>query len=332
MKRAGNLISQICEMDNLRQAWLKTVRGKAFSRSVREFRPVLSVRLHQIAEQLRSGSVSWGPYYCFTIYDPKERVIKVAPLSNRIAYHAICNVCEPIFDRYQIYDSYACRVGKGQFAALERAQQFARRNEWYLKLDVRKYFDSISHEVLFQQLQRLFKDPVLLELFSRLLDSYESSPGRGIPIGSLTSQFFANHCLGTLDHVVKEHLHVRCYLRYMDDMLLFGGSSWELQQQERAIRTFLEENLRLELKPFQLNRTKRGIPFLGLRVYCRSLRLSHRARYRFRRKYRANCRMFRAGLLTRTKFLAKMETLFAFLRRTDSVKFRQRILQEGFGS
>lgn len=333
MSRTVNLIEMIADMENLYLAWRKTIRGKRDKGSVIEYRRNLDENLRELSLALLHGSMKWGPYSKFTIYDPKERVIKVAPLADRIAYHAICNVCEPIFEKYQIYDSYACRRGKGQFAALERAQKFSGKYPFYLKLDVRKYFDSIPHGVLFSRLEKLFSDPLLLKLFEGLLSSYSASPGRGIPIGILTSQFFANHYLAFLDHFVKEELRVRGYIRYMDDMLFFGKSSDEMKHIREQVGDFLHARLLLELKPEQLNRTKCGIPFLGLRVYRYSLRLSHRARYRFRRKVRKNILLYSDGNLTENKFCAKMETLFAFLQKTSSLDFRRRVLREnGFGS
>lgn len=328
MKRAGKLIGPITDSDNLRLAWTKAIRGKRSAASVLTYRENLDRNLRQLSESLASGTYSWGPYFSFKIHDPKERVIKVAPLADRIAHHAICHVCEPFFERFQIYDSYACRKGKGQLAALHRAVHFSSKYGWYLKLDVRKYFDSISHEILVRQLERLFKDPILLKLFRDLVDSYTSIPGRGIPIGSLTSQFLANHYLSSLDHFIKETLCVRGYVRYMDDMVLWFSDSEELKRACTQVDTFLREKLYLEMKPPQQNRSRVGLPFLGLRVYPYGLRLSHRSRYRFRRKCRKNFLKFYEGTLTQEEFVSKMESLFAFVRTTPSVEFRRRVLRE----
>ena len=225
MKRFGNLIDRIVEPDNLRLAWLKTIRGKSTERAVLRFRPSLGDCLEGIASDFVNGTYRWGEFSRFTIFDPKERQIKVAPLRDRIAYHAICNICGPVFERYQIDQSCACRKGKGQTEAIRLAVSYSRNNNWYLKLDVRKYFDSVCHSVLEKLLFRLFKDQRLLVLFHSLIDSYHTEAGRGIPIGSLTSQYFANHYLGTLDHFVKEHLHCRAYVRYMDDFILWDNSN-----------------------------------------------------------------------------------------------------------
>ena len=207
MKRAGKLIGPITDSDNLRLAWTKAIRGKRSAASVLTYRENLDRNLRQLSESLASGTYSWGPYFSFKIHDPKERVIKVAPLADRIAHHAICHVCEPFFERFQIYDSYACRKGKGQLAALHRAVHFSSKYGWYLKLDVRKYFDSISHEILFRQLERLFKDPILLKLFrdfgrfvhvhprSRNPDRKPDQPVSGQPLFEFTGPFYQRNAL-----------------------------------------------------------------------------------------------------------------------------------------
>ena len=148
MKRAGELIERIANADNLRLAFWKASRGKRAKAEVLRFRADLDARLRILREKLFSASVAWGPYRTFKVYDPKERMICVAPFRDRVAQHAIINVVEPHFESYQIHDSYACRRGKGLDGAIARAVCFSRRGDWYLKMDVRKYFDSIHHEVL----------------------------------------------------------------------------------------------------------------------------------------------------------------------------------------
>ncbi|MBP5673741.1 MAG: hypothetical protein J6X49_15240 [Victivallales bacterium] len=221
MKRAGNLYMEIAEMDNLRLAFWKAQRGKRGKREVMAYRENLDEELMRLHEQLVQGEVEVGRYHYFTIHDPKERMICAADFRERVLHHAIMNVCEPFFERYQIHDSYACRKGKGVDACLERLQEMCRRHQWYLKLDIHKYFDSIPHEGMKQVLRHYFKDTRLLMLFYRIIDSYEVASGRGIPIGNLTSQHFANMYLGVLDHQLKEVWKVPGYVRYMDDFILF---------------------------------------------------------------------------------------------------------------
>ena len=166
-----------------------------------------------------------GRFSQFVIHDPKERIITAPCFAERVLHHAVMNVCEPKFEQWLINDTYACRVGRGQGAALSRAQQFARRFPFFLKIDVRKYFDSISHEILLSRLDLLFKDRRLLDLFERIVHSFRGNLGRGLPIGSLTSQHLANFYLGWFDRYAKETLRLKGYVRYMDDMALWADSS-----------------------------------------------------------------------------------------------------------
>ena len=330
MKRAGQLMPSIIAADNLRLAFVKTVRGKRQTRCVVEFEKNLDDNLRCLAEEIRTCSRKWGPYKRFTIFDPKEREITVAPLGDRIAHHALMNVCEPVFERYQIFDSYASRRGRGQFAALKRAKEFSRSNAWFLKLDIRKYFHSISHVVLKKILQHRFKDVCVLGNFEKIIDSYEHTADTqsGVPIGSLTSQFFANHYLAVMDHFIKEHLKAGCYVRYMDDFVLWSDEPEFLKRTVRTLKDFLAQELRLSLKPPVLNRCPQGMTFLGFRVFPDKIVLSHRSRYRFRRKLRMMTEYFETGLWDELTYSRHLETLFAFIRHARSDSFRMRAMQE----
>jgi len=193
MKRKGYLIEQIADPENLRMAFWKAQIGKSAKKDVAAFREHLDVNLLKIRNQLLEGSFRFGNYHYFSIYDPKERVICAAEFRERVLHHAIMNICALDFENRQIPYSYACRKGKGTFAALQKASYYQKTYQWYLKLDVRKYFDSIDHEVLFSQLQRIYKDEQLLILFWQIIDSYHARDEKGMPIGNLTSQYFANH-------------------------------------------------------------------------------------------------------------------------------------------
>jgi RNA-directed DNA polymerase len=167
MKRAGNLFERMVERDNLRLAYWKALRGKRGQQEVRRFGDHLENNLAAMAEQVRAGTYPLGRFRQFTVFDPKERLITAPCFAERVLHHAIMNVCEPVLDGWLIDDTYACRVGRGRVAALARAQEFARRYPFFLKLDIRKYFDSIPHEELLARLARRFKDRALLELLTR---------------------------------------------------------------------------------------------------------------------------------------------------------------------
>jgi retron-type reverse transcriptase len=327
MKRAGHLIERIADADNLRLAYWKASKGKRAKVEVRRFRDDLNARLLGLRHDLLSGSAPWGPYRTFTVFDPKQRVICAAPFRDRVAHHAIMNVIEPYFDSYQIDDSYACRRGKGLDGALRRAVKFCHRGDWYLKMDVRKYFDSIDHGVLKRLLQRRFKDPALLGLLDGIIDSYATAPGRGVPIGNLTSQFFANHYLAMLDHDVKERLGCPRYVRYMDDFVVSDASKDRLLRVRAEVVWFLADTLRLELRPPCLQRCSTGMTFLGYRVYPGHVRLASRSRKRFRRKLTQDHENYTAGRWSEEQTARHVEPLLAFVRRAESESFRRRILE-----
>ncbi len=332
MKRAGELIERIANADNLRLAFWKASRGKRAKAEVLRFRADLDARLRILREKLFSASVAWGPYRTFKVYDPKERMICVAPFRDRVAQHAIINVVEPHFESYQIHDSYACRRGKGLDGAIARAACFSRRGDWYLKMDVRKYFDSIHHEVLKGLLSRRFKDPVLLALLDGVINSHAASPGRGVPIGNLTSQFFANHYLAILDHHLKETMHCHRYVRYMDDFVVWDSQKQRLRQLGNEIAHFLGGALKLEMKPVCLNACSRGMTFLGYRVYPGRVRLAARSRTRFRHKMAQYQDNYMSGRWTEEEVARHVEPLLAFVRRAESMTFRHRVLESIEGS
>ncbi|MCP4399318.1 MAG: RNA-dependent DNA polymerase, partial [bacterium] len=226
MKRAGNLFEEIACFHNLRLAAYKAfLGGKKFTPRAAAFYLNLEQELLVLEQELLSGSYRPAPYNSFIIYEPKKRRISASDFRDRVVHHAICNLLEPLLDKSLIFDSYACRTGKGSHAAVKRAQHFACRFRYCLKCDIRKYFETLDHQRLKQLLARKIKDPRLLDLLGVIIDHAvpEYQPGKGLPIGALTSQLFANLYLGELDHLVKECMRVKGYLRYMDDFLLFGS-------------------------------------------------------------------------------------------------------------
>jgi len=326
MKRQGRLIERVAAWDNLCLAFYKAQRGKAAKPEVCEYRKGLQEFLKLLQRQLLTGDVDIGNYLYFTIYDPKERLICAAPFGQRVLHHALMNVCHPFFERVQIFDSYASRPGRGTYAALERANNFTRHYRWFLKLDVRKYFDSLDHSILKNQLRRLFKDNGLLNIVEKIIDSYCTSPEKGVPIGNLTSQYFANHYLAQLDHYVKEILKIRAYVRYMDDMVLWHDDHSVLLKAGRQLQSYLKNELDLILKPFCLNRNKHGLPFLGYLIYPARTRLSQRSRARFRNKLKAYERNIETELWSQQEYQQHVLPLIAFTEHANAKEFRKILL------
>ena len=328
MKRTGNLISLIADPDNMRLAFWKAQKGKTGNKDVNLFRKNLDRNLIKLRQQVISGDIEVGNYHYFTIYDPKERQICAASFPERVLHHALMNVCHPVFERYQIFDSYACRKGKGTYAALERAHSFQKKYKWYLKLDIRKFFDSINQNVLLKVLERLFKDKKLIDAFVKIIDSYQVTSDHGIPIGNLTSQYFANHLLAFADHFVKEKLQVPGYVRYMDDMVLWHSDKSKLLEAGRIFETFIKEELKLVLKPFCLNRVDKGLPFLGYLVFPSKTLLAKRSRIRYASKLKKYCNHLETGDWSQEIFQQHIQPLVAFTEHGNGKGFRKKILSK----
>ncbi len=327
VKRATGLFDAICEPGNLRLAFYKAARGKYDRKEVRTFRADFHNRIQIMQDQLVSGCHELGNYRFFTLYDPKKRLICAAPFTERVLHHAVMNVCEPVLERYAIYDSYACRKGKGLHAALARTQYFSRTSPWFLKLDIHKYFDSIDHDIVLRLLRRKIKDRRVLDLFATLVAAYNHTPGKGLPIGSLVSQHLANFYLGLLDHWLKDELGIRGYLRYMDDFLLFAASREQARQLLHLVRSFLAETLRLQLHEQQhLRQCCQGIPLLGFSVFPGIIRLNKGSRSRFSRKFRQYEQQYWKGKWDFVDLDRHMNSLIGFTLPADSLGLRNMII------
>lgn len=285
MKRAHNLFDRIHDRDNLRHAAHAAMKRKRTKIEARLFAANLESELKRLAVDIREGTLVLGKHHQFWIRDPKERLITAPCFRERVLHHAMIRVCEPIFERWLIADTFACRRGKGRISALLRAKHFSARNHFYLKLDIRKYFPSISHHRLDSLIEGLFKEPKMLSLWRQVVSSHGGSERRGLPIGSLTSQHLANAYLGQFDRFVKETLRVKGYVRYMDDMVLWGESSQTLQAHLSVINDYLQRRLSLGLKPTPyINRVEHGLDFLGARIFPTYMVPNRTSRIRYRRR------------------------------------------------
>jgi len=326
MKRADNLLARVADPDNLRLASWKAAKGKRHSQEVMAWSEGLDYNLSALHEQIMSGRVVVGNYRYFKVFEPKERQICASAFGEQVLHHALMNICHEYFDRAQVFDSYASRKGKGTYAAIERAKFYTNKHEWYLKLDVRKFFESVHHEVLTNQLTRMFKDAALVGIFEQIIHSYEASPGRGLPIGNLTSQYFANHYLVGLDRFIKEKLQVRGYVRYMDDLALWHTEKEALLAWQEAIRDFVHTELRCGLKPEALNRTRCGLPFLGYHIFPHHVRLLQKSKQRFIVKMRRIEAGYQSGDWDEAKCQRRVLPLLAFAGHADAKNLRKSVL------
>lgn len=322
MKRENNLIWLIADPDNLRLAFWKACKAKEGKMVVAQYRKSLGENLLSLRNELLSGNVQVGQYHYFTIYDPKERKLCAATFRERVLHHALMNICHANFEKYQIFDSYASRLGKGTYAALERSKYFQRKYKWFLKLDVRKYFDSIDLCILKRQLAKRFKDVVLLKVFYSIIDSYETSTGKGLPIGNLTSQYFANHYLALADHYIKEKFQAPAYVRYMDDMVIWSNDKNSLLKIGNKFQSFIESELSLSLKPFCLNSTDKGLPFLGYILFPKTVLLNSSSRNRFKAKLKQYAYKLNNAEWNQAEYQAHVLPLIAFAKHANTFNLR----------
>ncbi len=344
MKRLGKLWPQVVSFENLWLAWRKARRGKAASPQVGEFELELESNLLGLQRELQDGGYRPGEYRLFTIFERKSRLIAAAPFRDRVVHHAVMNLIEPPLDRRFIFDSYACRRGKGTHRAVLRYQSWVRRYPYVLKLDIRNYFPSIDHQILKQKLNARIKDARVLKLIDRIIEGgpdmladLPAFPGddlltplerrAGIPIGNLTSQFFANLYLDDFDHWVKEKLGCRAYLRYVDDMVLLDDDKACLGRWREAIRERLaEERLLLHPKKAHIYQTRRGLGLLGYTVFPDFIRLRGENGYRFRRKLRSFSRAYAQGRFEWADFNPSVQAWIGHAMNADTLGLRTDIL------
>lgn len=328
MRRIDNLFPAFCSFGNLLIAYRKARKGGRHNMESAAFFANLEKELLQLQHELSTGAWQPLPYRFFEIYDPKKRTIAVAAFRDRVVHHALVNVLEPIYERLFIHDSYATRKDKGVHAAVARAQYFLKRNDWYLKTDIEKYFDSVDQAKLLQILERKIKDKALLATAATII-RHGGIHGKGLPIGNRTSQFFANVYLHPLDTFIKEQLHVRCYLRYMDDFLLMGNDKKILKNHRISIQHFLQEELALSLKPSAtfINGHSNGLSFLGRRIFRKTIRLRSENLRRITKRIAVREWEFVNGLIDETTFQCSMNSYWAMLSYHPVQPLRQALLR-----
>ena len=343
MKRHGNLWESMISFESLLQAAAKAQRGKRFRPPVARFHFNLERELLTLQEELTANTYRPGPYRTFYIYEPKQRLISAAPYRDRVVHHALTGVLEPIFERSFIFDSYACRKGRGTHAAVARCQHYAQHFRYVLKADIRKFFPSVDHAILKQLIARKIKDPNLLWLVGLILEHSNPqepvlqwfpgddlfTPGerrRGIPIGNQTSQFFANVYLDPLDHFVKDTLGVGGYVRYVDDFLLFSDDKRHLAEVRTQLVGLLS-GLRLRLHPTKnvIFPTSQGIPFLGYRVFPTHRLLAKDNVRRFRRRARKMQREYAEGRMSLRDIRQRMMSWAGHAQQAATYRLRSRL-------
>lgn len=338
------MYTQLCSWENLLLAYRKAAKGKRGQPSVAAFEYHLEDNLLALQDELLAQTYRPGAYHSFYIHEPKRRLISAAPFRDRVVHHALCNQIEPLFERSFIFDSYANRVGKGTHRALARAQEFARRYPYVLQCDLRQFFPSIDHAILRAELGRKIQDKRVLWLAEQILASGEGVLSeeyqmawftgddllcalrpRGLPIGNLTSQFWANIYLNPFDHFVKRELGCLGYVRYVDDFLLYAGDKRQLWGWKAALEERLSM-LRLTIHPgAHPSLVTEGISFLGFITWPQKRRLLSRKGIHYARKLRALIRQFTRKERKHGQILASMQGWANHTRYANTVGLRKQL-------
>ena len=340
--------ADIYAWENLYLAYRKAARGKRGRGPAAGFEYRLEDNLFQLQEELLAESYQPGQYVNFFIHEPKRRLISAAPFRDRVVHHALCNIIEPAFEASFIYHSYANRVGKGTHRALDQCQAWMARYRYVLPCDLRQFFPSIDHRILQHILNRRIQDGAIRRLVAKFLasgagvlgeaydmvyfpgdDLFSVNRPRGLPIGNLTSQFWANCYLNGFDHFVNRELGCGAYLRYVDDFLLFADDKATLWRWRNAIVHRLAQlRLAIHQGPGQVRPTGEGVRFLGFVVYPDHRLLLRRKGVHYRRRLAQLLKAYRQGRLSRPQLDASVRGWINHARYGDTWGLRKDILRE----
>lgn len=330
MKRYGELYPQIYSLENLDRAYRICRQGKGSKEEVLEFKFNRSKELLHLQRALEDGTYRIPSYRSFFIFEPKKRLIQALPFRDRIVQQALCQVIGPGLDRTMIYDSYACRIGKGTHAASTRLIAFLKRakNRWAkpycLKFDIADYFNSINHGILLG----LFRRKIVCRRTLALIDHITNSNGSeaGLPLGNLLSQLSANLYLTELDRYLKYERKARFYLRYMDDGVVLHGNKDFLQSLKAEITKFLEKKLKLRLNSkTDIFPVSQGIDFVGYRTWATHKLLRKSSKKRMRRKLKVLVQLYEKGQTGKEAIIQSVNSWMGHAKWADTFTLRRLI-------
>jgi len=345
MKSHNNLYPKIISYNNLFLAYENARKNKTNKNYVIEFERNLNENIKSLRTELLFHSYQLKPLKTFILRDPKTRKISKSDFRDRVIHHALINVIESIFDKTFIYDSCANRKGKGNLFALKRFDEFKRKvsrngktNGWFnnnqikgycLKADIKHYFQEVNHNILLDILKRKINDKKVIWLINKVLKNLpavgEGEPEKGMPLGNLTSQFFANVYLNELDYFVKQKLKAKYYIRYVDDFVILHSSKEQLEEWKDKINNFLNNDLRLELHPekSKIIPLSKGIDFVGFRnfYYFRLLRK------RNINNMKSKIKQYKENKIPKVKLFKIYLGWKAYAKWADTLKIREEILK-----
>lgn len=267
VKRCSDLISKVADKNNLISAYTKASNGKRQTWGYLEFKEYAAKNLLEMREQLLDGNWSQGVYRQFMVYEPKPRLISALDFKDRVAQHALVNIIGPIFESTLLPYTFACRRGMGTHAGVRHVQAAMRKTQstHFLKTDYSRFFPSIDRMRLHQLIERKIKCKKTLEIIKAMVPN----AGHGLPIGSLTSQLFANVYGGVIDRFIHFELGARHWARYMDDIVILSSNPYELREWFESIEQTSKERLGLDISKWQMSSVTRGVNFLGYRIWPR---------------------------------------------------------------
>ena len=322
----GALYEQVCEFENLYQSARLAAKNKRYKNAVmRFFGEGFEDRLFEIQEELIAKTYKLGEFRKFTVYEPKKREIASLPFRDRVVQIALCNIIEPHFDKRFIYDTYACRLGKGSTAAARRLSYFIGKPDaqFYLKCDIKKYFHSIDIIRLEEVIRKRYipDDEDVMWLIDTILQA--DYQGAGIKIGNRFSQLAANAFLAELDFFLKVRLQTPYYIRYMDDFVVLGNSKAYLKRILQVTESFVEGRLGLKLNDkTRIDSVRNGIDFVGFRIFPRNKIIKKGSMNRTTAVFRA----WRSGKMTDEKYLASIGSRCGHAVGTASYMFYNKVL------
>ncbi|MEY3783686.1 MAG: hypothetical protein RLZZ230_8 [Candidatus Parcubacteria bacterium] len=291
--------------------------------------------IFELYRDLKNGTYQHGPYKGFWIHDPKVRRIHKATVRDRVLHHAIFRALNPIFEPTFIPNSFSCRIGKGTHKGVEKLREMIRTESgnntrpcFVLKCDVRKFFDSIDHTALLEILARKIKDKKVMCLMHEVVGSFAATRAnlfdrKGVPIGNLTSQIFANIYMNEFDQFVKQDLKVKHYVRYTDDFVLISSDKSYLEKLLPSMRDFLRTKLYLELHPKKVTLTThhRGIDFLGYVILPEHIKMRSKTKKRIPRKLRESVELYKNGVISELTLKSTLQSYVGVISHADAYEF-----------
>lgn len=337
MKIYKNLFTQIISLDNLFAAWKEFRLGKGQKMDVALFEFNLEQNIFNLWHDLKDKKYCHGSYTGFYINDPKRRHIHKATVRDRILHHAVFAILNPIYNRDFISDSFSCRIGKGNHRGFAAAETMIRASShnftspcFVLKCDVKQFFATVDHQIMLDILKEKIVDPDTIWLLKNIIDSFPGGSdnlfnSRGVPIGNLTSQLFANIYLNELDKFLKHQLKIKCYARYTDDFIIVSNDRIYLDKLVNKIREFLDTKLKLQLHPNKISISpyRRGLDFLGYITLPHYRLLRPKTKRRIFRKLKYRIKEYHDGLITEEMAEKSLQSYLGVLSHANAYKLTQ---------